>query len=198
MTTPVVSGAIIAGGSSRRMGRDKRLLPIAGRPLITHPLDVLRQITATPMIIANDSQMLRAVGIAAPILPDVIPNAGAMGGIFTALHASSRQWVLCVAADMPRLNADLLRNMCQRIDSAYDVVLPVVGDEQQGLHALYRRTALPLLRQKIEAGDVRLQGIFQELRVLRLTEADILPFDPALESFVNINTPDDYQLYKDG
>ncbi|MFQ3568760.1 MAG: molybdenum cofactor guanylyltransferase, partial [Aggregatilineales bacterium] len=100
--------AIVAGGKSTRMGRDKSFVPLNGRPLIEHVLERTRDLgQAETILIVNQPALYAHLGL--PMFADLLPDKGSLGGIYTAIHHSGTPYTLCVACDMPFLNARLLR-----------------------------------------------------------------------------------------
>lgn len=187
-----ITGAIIAGGKSRRMGQDKRLLPIEGTPMILRVLNRVARVTAQQIIIANDESVLRPViPKIIPIFPDDVPDSGALGGIYTALNQSSTEWIFCAAADMPFINPHLVQKIISLADDAYDVVLPIVDERSQGLHALYRTSAKAKIHTQLMTGNLRIAAVFNQLRVRKINEKTLRQHDPALTSFTNLNAPSD-------
>src|SRR5690606_21179017 len=99
------------------------------------------------IIVANDPQPFAPFGL--PVLGDVLPDAGSLGGVYSAIVHSATPYTLCVACDMPFLNVDLLAALLAKRERAAAVV-PRVGEYAEALHAVYRRACLPLMRQLIE------------------------------------------------
>lgn len=188
-----VAGAVLAGGASRRMGRDKRFMPIQGSPLLFRVLSALELCTHSQMIIANDAHHPMFATIQLPIIRDDIPDKGSLGGLYTAITHGPTEWIVCVAADMPLLNAELILMMIQKIDNPYDVILPVVDGHPQGFHAIYRKTSRSVIYQQMEKNNLRVQDIFSHLRVCEIDEDTSRQYDTHLKSFVNLNSPEDIQ-----
>lgn len=191
-----LTGAIIAGGKSRRMGRDKRLIPVEGQPMILRVLQGLAAATTQQLIIASDAPQLRPIlPPALPILADAVPDAGALGGILTALLHSRTPWVCCVAADMPFISPALIERLAEQVEAGVQVILPMIDQRPQSLHALYHTSAAPVIRQQIATGNLRIADAFKSLAVRRIWLADVQGWGLPVSSFVNINTPDDLEKY---
>jgi molybdopterin-guanine dinucleotide biosynthesis protein A len=186
--------AIVAGGRSTRMGADKALVRLGDRALIEHV--AARAALAFPdaprLVIAGRPDAFAFLRL--PCHPDVIPDQGALGGIYTALYHSRTVDTLVVACDMPLIQPDLLRYLAGlRVPepAGYDVIVPRVDGYPQGLLAIYRRTCLGPVRASLEAGQRRVIGFYDRMRVLTVDEADYAPHDPHGLSFFNVNTPED-------
>ncbi|MBZ0290910.1 MAG: molybdenum cofactor guanylyltransferase [Anaerolineae bacterium] len=183
-----VTAAVLAGGLSRRMGTNKSFLPLAGKPLIQHVIERLDALQLPIILITNTPDLY--AGFDVPMYPDVYPNCGSLGGLYTALHSSSADYTLCVACDMPLLNVDLLRYMLD-LRSGMDAVVPCIGGNYESLHALYHRSCRALMREQIEQDRLRISELYTQLQVRLVSKDEVERFDPEHRSFANLNTPDD-------
>jgi molybdopterin-guanine dinucleotide biosynthesis protein A len=193
----LLSAAVLAGGMSRRMGRDKALLPLTpdGASMIQLVLEQVRQVADDVTIIASDRPEYANLG--ARVVPDAFPGAGTLGGIATALGAARHERCLVVACDMPFLHGGLLAAMAAW-PGAWQVLVPVIaGESRQGsgeiaqtLHAIYARSCLSAIERKLAAGQNKVIGFFDEVVVERIPEDVVRRHDPGLASFFNANTPD--------
>ena len=182
--------AILAGGQSRRMGRDKAFVQLAGKPLIQHTLDRCAALgQAETILIANAPADYAHLGL--PMHPDALPGKGSLGGIYTALCHASCPVVLALACDMPFVEAGLLRFMLAQLDDETDIVVPRVQGYPQGMHAIYRTTCLPHIRRQLDRDRLKIIGFYPDVRVRYLDEADYAAHDPQARSFTNLNTPDE-------
>ncbi len=179
--------AVVAGGKSTRMGRDKSFVVLNGRSLIEHVLERTRGLgQAETILIVNQPALYAHLGL--PMFADLLPDKGSLGGIYTAIHHSGAPYTLCVACDMPFLNAELLRYQIS-LAPDYDVVAPRVDHYPEGLHAVYSRACLPAIRARLAADRLKVIGFYQDVRVRYLDEPEWQRFDPEGLSFRNINTP---------
>jgi molybdopterin-guanine dinucleotide biosynthesis protein A len=190
---PKFTVAIIAGGKSSRMGTDKSFVPLLGRPMIEYVLASISDLgQSETILIANrpgDYAHLRL-----PMFTDIIPDQGALGGIYTALYRSQNADVLALACDMPFLNPALLRYMIAlraERGSPYDIIVPRVNDHPQGLHALYNKTCLPSIRARIDMHRLKVIGFYDDVRVRYLEPPEWSRLDPRGQSFHNVNTPEE-------
>ena len=180
--------AILSGGASRRMGVNKSLAELAGKPLILHTLERVRQVNAPLLLITNSPAEYLRFGV--PMVGDVHPGKGSLGGIYSALVHSATPYVLCVACDMPFINPSLIHYLLS-LRTGFDAVVPVIDDQPQGLHAVYHRRCIEPIRQMIDQNDLRITGLFDRIRVRLVGEAAIRALDPDLRSFTNLNTPEE-------
>lgn len=185
--------AINAGGKSSRMGSDKAFVDLFGQPMIEHILARVSSLgQAETILITNKPAEYAYLGL--PMYTDVLPDKGSLGGIYTALHHSANDYALVIACDMPFLNPDLLRYMVGLIAAAggpYDVIVPRVEGYPEGLHAIYRKSCLPFIRERLDADRLKVIGFYGQVRVRYLDEPEYAPFDPRKLSFLNINTPEE-------
>ena len=196
MANTGMSVAVLTGGQSRRMGADKALVVTQGRPLVEHVVTVVSALT-DDVFLVGDRPAYHQFGYR--VVPDEYPGGGALGGIATALRAACHDRVLVVACDMPSLCSELLEAMAA-IDTDVDVIIPRTSGARQGqpahetyetLHAIYRRSCLPTLEQRLAAGQLKIADILQDLRVCALDEPWLRRHDRHLASFVNVNSPSD-------
>lgn len=184
-----ISGAILAGGQSRRMGRDKAALLLAGEPLLLRTVRRLRTVTPDVVIIGPLERAALAPGV--PIVPDRWPQQGPLGGIATALQALESEAVLVVGCDMPFLNVALLRYLLS-LAFAYDAVVVRADGQAHPLHAVYQKRCLPILEAQLLAGKLQVQRFLARLAVRFVEGEELDRFDPQRLSTFNANTPEEW------
>lgn len=185
---PDVTGVLLAGGKSQRMGQDKRFLAIGEETLLTRSLAVLRSVFQRVLVvIAQDSPPLESD---APVLRDLIPHCGSLGGLYTGLKQADTEWVFAVACDMPFLGAATIRHFIELKGQA-DVVMAKLQHGLQPMHALYHRNCLPIMESLIQAQDFKIQRLADQpaLRVRLVLPEELSLVDPEMRSFCNVNTP---------
>jgi molybdopterin-guanine dinucleotide biosynthesis protein A len=184
-----VSGVILAGGKSRRMGGSpKALLPFGGRPLIEHVAETLRSVFPDCLVVTNTPELYEFLGL--PQVPDAFPEGGSLGGIYSGLRAVSSDAAFCVACDMPFLSAPLIAHLAGRAAEG-DVVIPEACGELQTLHAVYGKACLPVMERRLRAGQLKIVGFFDDVRVLRVPADALGRFVDPDVAFMNLNTPED-------
>ena len=184
--------AIIAGGQSRRMGRDKAFVQLGGASLIQHVISRSADLNQSETIlITNKPQEYAHLGL--PMYADAMPGKGALGGIYSALLHAKHDYALALACDMPFINADLLRYMVGLIDADTDIIVPRVAGYPQGMHAIYRKTCLAPIRQQLQANRLKIIGFYDSMRVRYLDKDEYAAFDPQGLSFTNLNTPQELE-----
>ena len=197
-----LSAAALAGGQSRRMGRDKALLPVVtgGRPMLQLVLDSLWHVAGDVFVVANDPEKYQEFGVG--VVPDQHPGIGALGGIQAAIEHSIHEHCLIVACDMPFLSLALLQRMAEE-PRDYDVLVPLIPGESrqrgdglvfQTLHAIYSKRCLPFIEARIGEGRRQVVGFFENVHVRTLEVTEISQWDPSLQSFFNANNPEALNL----
>ncbi len=186
---PPLTGAILAGGFSRRLGQDKAALPLAGKPLALWVNQALAPLVATCWLITNQPLAHLAFGL--PLLTDLRPFQGPAGGLLTALFWARTPWVLAAAVDNPFLAPALLAELAAR--AARTSRPAVVCRSPRGLEpfpGVYSVRLLPALQDFLQA-DRRPTRFLEVCRPQILSEAEVLALDPEGRSFFNLNTPQD-------
>ena len=188
-TEIMITIIIQAGGRSSRMGRDKGLVPLAGKPMIEHIIERVAGLGHTLHLITNHPDNYAYLGI--PMSSDAEPGAGALPGLQTALSAVESDLVLLVACDMPFVNRDLLQFQLAQAAGA-DVVVPVWEGFHQTMHAVYRREpVLAAVEKALARGRRRMISFYGDVRVREISAETITQFDPLGQTFYNVNTPAD-------
>jgi len=186
-----VTGVIQAGGRSTRMGgRPKALLELGGRRIIERVIDAVAPSVNDLLIVTNTPELYAFLGL--PMVADVYPDRGSLGGIYSGLKAAPGDAAFTVACDLPFLHPDVVRLVVERAESG-DVVIPRVGGQLETLHAAYAKSCLPHIEERLVAGRLKIVEFFPRVRVVEIPEAEIARFrDPAIV-FMNVNTPDELE-----
>lgn len=182
-----VTGVVLAGGKSSRMGRNKALLPYQGSTLIECVIERMRSVFQNVILSVNEPG-------AYPNLPllevvDRFPETGPMGAIASVLSSGENR-IFCAACDMPFLNAQLMEYLCSFSDC--DAVIPVWHGRVESIHALYSSAMLPDFERLLDEGRYKIADALLQWHVRYVNEEEIRPIDPKGESFRNINTPDEF------
>ncbi len=182
---------IQAGGKSSRMGSNKALLPLRGRPLITHVIDRFSRNSDDLIIISPKNAELETFGY--PVYEDITPGIGPLMGLYTGLYYSKHNTVAVVACDMPFASSALILEETRLLeDMKFDVVIPVINGKSEPLHAVYSRTTcLRAIENGLLQGMKRLIEWHSELKVYEMGDGEIKRYDPLGLAFFNINTPEE-------
>ena len=209
MTSPLqksvpVTGVILAGGKSQRMGQNKALIPLGDSPLIAHVIRHMRPVTDELLLITNTPTEYAHLNL--PMHSDKVPDAGALGGIYTGLTHASHDTVLCVACDTPFLQPKLLSYLISVLGE-YDAVMPYTYKEPppdnadaqitlQTLCAVYAKRCLPIIEQMLNEPDLRVHALAERANILTLAPEIWKTHDSEGHSFFNVNTPEDFEKAK--
>lgn len=191
---PGVTGVILAGGESRRMGCDKSLLPLDGARFIERIHRQMAELFEEVIIVTNSPGLYAELPCRK--VPDIYPVKGSLAGIHSGLCHARHERAFVVACDMPHLSAEVIRRLCA--DPARgEVVIPNSGRGVEPLHALYARSCLPAIEASLDAGEKRIVSFFPQVRVCEVPPEAFADCDPEGLSFRNINTPQEYFALRD-
>jgi molybdopterin-guanine dinucleotide biosynthesis protein A len=188
-----VSGVILTGGLSTRLGRDKASEVLLGRSLLQRVIDRLDGLVDEYVIVTAAGQALPGVEAMAPVssVQDAYERVGPLGGIYSGLSAMRGARAVTVACDMPLLQPALLSELL-RLAPGHDAVVPVnEGGLPEPLCAVYAKTCLPAIKQRIDAGAFKVTAFFESVDVLYVEPAAWRRFDPDGLSFLNVNCEQD-------
>ena len=187
-----VTAVILAGGMSRRLGRNKALEPFQGEPLIRRVIASMRQVGDLIIVVVNEPERAAELDLPADVATavDRYPGMGSLGGILTGLVTAPTEWATFCACDMPFLNPQLYQLLLS-LRNGYDAVVPVVDGRPEPTHAVYSRACVEPIRERIVAKDLKISSFFGEVRVCLVPEEQIRRTDPELLSFFNVNTQED-------
>ncbi len=184
------SAVVVAGGKSSRMGRPKALLPFAGEPLIAHIVRKLSSVFAETVVVAAPDQELPE--LPAVLVRDEVAYQGPVSGIYHGLKAITKNVGFVTSCDAPFLNLQLIAHLLAQISDC-DVVVPYWQDRFQPLHAVYRNCVAPLLKEQLERHELRPIFLYDKVRTRKIKEDEIRRLDPEGLSFLNMNSPAEYQ-----
>ncbi|PKO24032.1 MAG: molybdenum cofactor guanylyltransferase [Chloroflexi bacterium HGW-Chloroflexi-1] len=197
-----VSLLILAGGRSQRMGQDKLWMEWEDRPLVERVTCRVLPLAAEVVFSANSPELFRTLierlPVPARVVADRYPGAGPLGGLHAGLEAARHELVLTLAADLPFVNLALVSHMVALADG-YDAVVPQTPHPITGtlhwepLHAFYRRNCLPAIVARLAAGERQTFCFLGDVHVRIVSPAEIRRYDPELTSFLNVNTPEEWQ-----
>jgi len=186
-----VTAFVLAGGKSRRMGSDKALLELAGRPLIEHMLELARSVCSQVCVVGDPEKFSRL----APAIPDLYAGQGPLSGIHAALTHSETNLNLILGVDLPFLEADFLSYLISQSRTWGGVVtVPVADGFVQTLCAVYRREFAEFAGRALRAGQNKVDAIFPQTSVRQLFEEELAKAGFGPKMFRNVNTPEDWQL----
>lgn len=184
-----VTGVILAGGKSSRMGKNKALLEIGGERIIDKAVSLFKSFFKEVILVTNTPE--EYAGLDVRVVTDIFPGKGSLGGIYTGLVYASCDYSFIASCDMPFLKRELIEYLIS-IKDDFDVVVPRLRSGHEPLHAVYSRRCLKPIEVLIKKDDLRIIGFYPEVRVKEVSEDELAPFNSEPSPFVNINTPEDY------
>jgi molybdenum cofactor guanylyltransferase len=185
---PDVAAFILAGGKSTRMGADKAFATLDGRTLLARALESARSVTANVRIVGDAK-----FGAFAPVVEDVFPGCGPLGGIHTALNTSLLELNLMLAVDLPFVSFALLQYLIAQARNAPDATVTIAhaGGGWQPLCAVYRREFADVAEKALRAGRYKIDALFDQVRMQVIGEEELESAGFSSRMFDNVNTPEE-------
>jgi len=185
-----ISIIVLAGGASQRMGVNKALLTFDGQTLIERVVHTLRPLADDVVIISNTPELYANLRVRQA--SDVFVGAGPLAGLHAGLQAANEAWSFLVACDMPLVDQRLVRYM-SLLTLGHDAVVPCAARQAEPLHALYHKACLPHIERRLMEGERRMISFFSDVHVRFVEPDEWSVIDPDGHSFLNANTPEDWQ-----
>lgn len=186
----IATGFAVAGGQSRRMGREKALLPWGPTDLLGHALGRLREACGTVAILSGPKHRFEDRGVT--VRPDVEVVAGPLGGVLTGLTILEAELGLFLAVDLPLVPVELLRHLIT-LAEGHDAVVPISPGGPEPLCAVYARACAEPIRARIDRGELKMTSFWPDVRVRRVEAVELLRFGDPEKLFLNVNTPAEYE-----
>ncbi len=186
-----MTGFVLAGGASRRMGRDKALLALGHETILQRQVRTLRAACRRVAVIGAPEGYSGLVGL---VIPDDFTGCGPLAGIYTGLRHTRTEFNLFLGCDLPLMQARFLRVLAAlALEAGADVTVPRTPDGRlQALCAVYRRRALDAIRSRLAAGENMIRRVFPRLRCRVVEWPEIARAGFSRRIFDNVNTPEDY------
>jgi molybdopterin-guanine dinucleotide biosynthesis protein A len=187
-TKHYITGIILSGGKSLRMGQNKAFIKIEGVPIINRTSALFKELFQEVIIVTNEKELFKNLDL--KVYTDILPNKGALGGLYTGIYFSQFNYSFCVACDMPFINKSLVQYLAKKIEGE-DVIVPRTKDGLQPLHALYSKNCLHPIKVAIDQGKYKIMDFYSMVKVRIVEEDEFISIDPSKGSFINVNTPDE-------
>jgi molybdenum cofactor guanylyltransferase len=187
-----IGAIILAGGEGRRFGGDKTWAEFQGQSFLKRSVLNLEYLGSEVIVATAKGRQLPSVAsnLNVKVVEDYIPGKGPLMGIYVGLSASSYQYNLVTACDMPYVNRWLIGYMTE-LAPYYDIVIPRSPQALQPLQAIYSRECLPEIGDLLARGKLKIEELLKRVKVRFIAPAEIEHYDPTYLSFANINTPAD-------
>ncbi len=190
---PHITGVILGGGQSRRMGRDKRRLYWEGEPFLDRVCRLMNGLFDEVLVVTAQEDY-DCSHLPVRLVTDKIPKKGPLGGLYTGLMEAQNSLNFVVACDMPFLLKESIARLC--LEPASDVLVVKLSNGLHPLHARYSKRCATVIEQMIHEGDLKIQNLVSRsgLTVKIIEESLFDDIDPNRQSFNNINTPTDLEF----
>jgi len=185
-----MTGILLAGGKSTRMGTNKAFLELDGQTLVERSLSVLQN-TFVEVLISSNQPEFYPYGVR--IIPDIFPEMGPLSGLHACLQAASFDQCFFVACDMPFLQEDLIRFLAG-LSEGYDVTVPRAAGGLNPLHAFYHKNCLPKIENNLKSGRLKIIDFYHKCNVRYVEEHELNGFGDLAMIFSNVNTPEEWDL----
>jgi molybdopterin-guanine dinucleotide biosynthesis protein A len=193
---PDLSAFVLAGGKSTRMGTDKAFVVLDGRTLLARMLDVARQVTSEVYVVGDAAKFAPF----APVIEDVFPGCGPLGGIHASLRASRTDLNVIIAVDVPFVSHALINYLVARAKNSPDSIVTVAraNGGLQPLCAIYRRGFADIAEKALRVGSYKIDALFNQAdtEVIGEEELEVAGFSPRI--FRNLNSPRDLDAARGG
>ena len=187
------AGIILSGGLNRRMqGRNKALLELDGRSFLERIVTNLTGCFEQLLLVTKKPEFYKSISFRT--VKDIINVHSPLAGIHAGLVNIDADYGFCTSCDTPLLKTDLVRILINEIDPDFDVIVPSSGSYFQPLCAVYSKQCIPIIEKYLKDDEVKTDGIYEMLRVKTIDYRQLQTVDPLLESFFNVNTPEDLKL----
>ena len=182
-----LTGIILCGGKSSRMGADKGLVNYKGKPLVQYSIELLQTYCDEVLLSCNNEDYKK---FNLPLIPDEIKNIGPMGGIYSTLNSSNNEYCIIIGCDVPNINHNLINLLIHSNKlKEYDFIVPIHQGKIEPLCAIYSKTVLNYIQQLIMVDNYKLQELLKKGRANFIDVQYLLDDQPDL--FKNVNSLDD-------
>ncbi len=189
-----LSVSILAGGRSSRMGQNKALMRLpSNRTMVEEIAERLSGSTTDLFIVANDAAAYASTGLR--IVPDRIAGAGVLGGIYSSICAARNEFCLVVACDMPFVSPPVVELLASKGDCCEVMICRLDNGEYEPMQAIYGKSCEAAIQESLARGRRRVISFFGAVQVCEISESRIRSIDPGMQSYVNINTPEEFARY---
>lgn len=184
----LVSGVILVGGKSRRMGFNKAFLKLGRQTLLSKIASELKKVFTTVFLVGSDPEPYRSLGL--PVVTDLFPHRGPLAGIHAALVYAQTPYIFVAACDLPFLRARLAAYLAAQAPG-WDIVVPRIDGFSEPLCAVYGRNCLPASEEALRKEQPKLTAFFPAVRVKYIEREELQRITNVELAFLNLNTPKD-------
>ena len=186
---------ILAGGKSTRMGFDKALMKIRGKPIVEIIIQQLRSVFEDIILVTNKPDEF--TGLDVMITGDILKDSGPLGGIHAGLVLSKSKYAFLTACDMPVISPDYAKYMMETAAKHLPhAVISDKGDWIEPFHALYSKDLADDIKTNVQAGKYKIFDVIKEKNIIRISEKKVREYSPGLDIFINLNHNKDLEEFK--
>lgn len=187
-----MAGLILAGGQSRRYGRDKAFALLGNKPLVEYVIEALAPVAGSLYIIADSAERFSGLSDLVKIVIDEVPGLGPLGGLYTGLKATPDEYCVTAPCDSPFIDSRLIQYMLKTAaDNKVDALIPSYEGHLHTVNAVYSQRCLPAIESSIDDGLFRIASIFDRVKIMYVDDDTINGFTDGGLSFFNVNAPND-------
>lgn len=184
------TGVILAGGkNSRFSGKNKALVRIGGKRILDRIYEVFTILFDKIILVTNDPVQYMEWDF--DIVTDIFPIRSSLTGIHTGLFYITTPYAFFVACDIPFIKKELIEILLDGVEPNIDIVIPETSKGVEPLCSVYSKRCFKPIEEQLEKKSLKIQRVFQKVRVKKISEDILRTIDPDLVSLYNINTPDD-------
>ncbi len=187
-----ITGVILVGGKSRRMGKDKAFLEIGGKTLFEKVLESFHENFRRIILIGSAAERFASYNL--PLYEDIFPGS-ALGGVYTGLHYADTDSVFVSSCDLPFPSSRIIRHLCS-LTGASDAVVPRLPHGHEPLFAVYSKSCLGPVKNMLDAGNHCVYDLYPHVKVREVCEKKLEAVGGGMNAFVNVNTPEEYEAAK--
>ena len=191
MTT--VTGIILSGGKSSRMGENKDLLSLGNKKVIEHIYTELKNCCDEVAVVANDPSAYAF--LTSNIISDRFPGKGPLAGLETAFFHKKADAYIISACDTPLIKREVYEHLYSRVRD-FEAAVPVFDGQIHPLSGIYRRSVLTAVKQQLNKGELKVKSFFENIHVNYVDDFGSISNETLQQHFFNMNTPSDYEKAK--
>lgn len=192
VTLTDVTGVILVGGKSRRMGRDKAFLELDGKPLVERLLSVFSECFSQTILVGDNAQRFSNYDV--PVVADIYPGSP-LGGIYSGLNHAANSYIFVASCDLAYPNSAVIRQMCS-LKNNYDAVVPVLSHGFETLCAVYSKSCQTAMQAMLDSGNHRIFDLYPQINIKAVPYHELAKFDQDGTAFLSVNTPDEFETVK--
>lgn len=184
-----ITGVILVGGKSRRMGRDKAFLEIDGKTMFEKIFEAFSENFSRIMLVGDRAERFQGYNV--PKCADLFPGS-ALGGLYTGLYYAETDHIFVASCDLPYPSSRVISHLCPLVVGC-DAVVPKLAHGYEPLFAAYGRTCLTPIRNMLEERNFCVYDLYPQINIKDVSEEELASVIESPHAFINLNTPEEYE-----